>query len=92
MPCELMIFVIAFAPLFSKPFSKHVKVLPVGTILSSGSRAAGNALRIIELSSEKDLQNFRRVCNRTVRGSLWSGGESVTDFDDTIERCRGRKI
>ncbi len=47
MPCELMKFVIAFAPLFSKPVFEKVKVLIVGAILSPASRTVTNALRVM---------------------------------------------
>ncbi len=47
MPCELMNFVIAFAPLFSKPVFKRVEVLLTGAILSPVSRTVTNALRVM---------------------------------------------
>ncbi len=97
MPCELMNFVIAFAPLFSKPVFKRVKVLLTGAILTPCSRAVTNALRVMGLSQEKHFQNYHRVLNR----ALWSplagsrillnvlikafgtGGELLISFDDT---------
>ncbi len=47
MDCVLMKFVIAFAPLFSKPVFEKVKVLIVGAILSPASRTVTNALRVM---------------------------------------------
>lgn len=106
MPCELMNFVIAFAPLFSKPVFDHVKVLLIGAILSPHSRTVANALRVMGLSQEKHFQNYHRVLNRSVWSCLkcsrilldlliktfWVSGELVIGFDDTIERRWGKKI
>ncbi len=106
MPCELMNFVIAFAPLFSKPVFKRVKVLLTGAILSPVSRTVTNALRVMGLSREKHFENYHRVLNRDQWSSLQGSrillnllvktfglaGELVIGFDDTIERRRGEKI
>lgn len=106
MPCELMNFVIAFAPLFSKPTFNHVKVLLVGAILSPASRTVTNALRVMGLSREKHFQNYHRVLNRAewscLHGSrillsllikvFGSGDEIVIGFDDHLERRRGKRI
>ena len=106
MPCELMNFVIAFAPLFSKPVFKHVKVLLMGAILSPASRTVTNALRVMGLSGEKHFQTYHRVLNRASWSSLQASrillkllikslglsGEIVIGFDETIERRRGEQI
>ena len=106
MPCELMNFVIAFAPLFSKPVFDHVLVLLTGAILSPASRTVANALRVMGWSGEKHFQNYHRVLNRAVWCPLASsrillnllikafptGGELGIGFDDTIERRWGKKI
>ena len=106
MPCELLNFVIAFAPLFSQPVFARVKVLLTGAILSPVSRTVTNALRVMGLSQEKHFENYHRVLNRaqwsSLKGSqillhLWVktfglSGELVIGFDDTIERRRGEKI
>ena len=106
MDCVLMKFVIAFAPLFSKPVFKHVKVLVVGAILSPASRTVTNALRVMGLSQEKHFQTYHRVLNRASWSSLQASrillkllikafglaGEIVIGFDETIERRRGEKI
>jgi len=106
MPCELMNFVIAFAPLFSKPVFHRVKVLLTGAILSPASRTVANALRVMDLSQERNFQNYHRVLNRAAWSCLAGsrillnlllkafvgGGEIVIGFDDTIERRRGRQI
>lgn len=106
MSCALMNFVIAFAPLFSKPVFAHVKVLLTGAILSPGSRTVANALRVMGLSQEKHFQQFHRVLNRAVWSSLQGSrillglviktfhqsDELVIGLDDTIERRWGKKI
>lgn len=106
MPCVLMNFVIAFAPLFSKPVFARVKVLVTGAILSPGSRTVANVLRVMGLSGERNFQQFHRVLNRTVWSSLQcsrvllglliktfhKSGEVVIGFDETIERRWGKKI
>lgn len=106
MPCVLMNFVIAFAPLFSKPVFAHIKVLVVGAILSPGSRTVANILRVMGLSSQRNFQNYHRVLNRAVWSSLQcsrillgllikafaQSGELVIGFDETIERRWGKKI
>lgn len=106
MPSELMSFVIAFAPLFSKPVFQRVKVLLVGAILSPASRTVTNALRVMGLSQEKHFQNYHRVLNRAewscLNGSrillnllikvFGLGDEIVIGFDDHLERRRGKQI
>lgn len=106
MPCELLSFVIAFAPLFSKPVFERVKVLVAGAILSPFSRTVTNALRVMGLSQEKHFENYHRVFNRDQWSSLKASrillnllvktfglsGEVVIGFDETIERRRGEKI
>jgi len=106
MPCELLNFVIAFAPLFSKPVFKRVEFLLTGAILSPVSRTVTNALRVMGLSQEKHFENYHRVLNRDQWSSLKASrillnlliktfglaGELVIGFDDTIERRRGEKI
>lgn len=106
MPCELINFVIAFAPLFSKPVFNHVKVLLVGAILSPASRTVTNALRVMGLSQEKHFQNYHRVLNRAEWSCLTGSrillkllikffslkDEIIIGFDDTVERRRGKHI
>ncbi len=105
MPSKLMKFVIALAPLFSKPVFEKVKVLLVGAILTPASRTVTNALRVMGLSQEKHFQNYHRVLSRDqwscLRGSkilLWLlikafgiKNELVIGFDDHLERRRGRE-
>ena len=106
MPCELLNFVIAFAPLFSKPVLARVEVLVTGAILSPVSRTVTNALRVMGLSQEKHFENYHRVLNRDQWSSLQGSrillkllvktfglaGDLVIGFDDTLERRRGKRI
>jgi hypothetical protein len=102
----LMKFVIAFAPLFSKPVFERVKVLLTGAILSPASRTVTNALRVMGLSGEPHFQQFHRVLNRARWSCLigakillklliqvfGSKDQIVIGFDDHLERRRGKKI
>ena len=106
MDCVLMKFVIAFAPLFSKPIFERVKVLLAGAILTPASRTVTNALRVMGLSQEKYFQNYHRVLNRAQWSSLDGSrillklliktfgikDKLVIGFDDHLERRRGEKI
>jgi len=106
MPCELMNFVIAFAPLFSKPVFNRVKILLAGAILSPHTRTVANALRVMGLSDDRHFQNYHRVLNRVgwdclavsrvlvhlIVKSFGLSGEVVIGFDETIERRRGKQI
>ncbi|MEO6590380.1 MAG: transposase [Pyrinomonadaceae bacterium] len=106
MPSVLMKFVIAFAPLFSKPVFERVKVLLMGAILSPHSRTVTNALRVMGLSQDQHFQNYHRILSRAVwrslsgsrillkllTGAFVKGSELVIGFDDTVERRRGQKI
>lgn len=102
----LMKFVIAFAPLFSKPVFEKVKVLIVGAILSPASRTVTNALRVMGLSGEKNFLKYHRVLARDRWSSLLAGkillnwllkvfgstDEIIIGFDEHLERRRGRRI
>ncbi len=106
MDCVLMKFVIAFAPLFSKPVFQRVKVLVTGAILTPSSRTVTNALRVMGLSQEKHFQQFHRVLARASWSSLAGsrlllqllikafgvGNQLVIGFDEHLERRRGKKI
>lgn len=106
MTCELMKFVIAFAPLFSKPVFHRVKVLLQGAILAPASRTVTNALRVMGFSQEKHFQNYHRVLGRAEWSCLAGSkillnllikafglsDEIVIGFDDTVERRRGKQI
>jgi hypothetical protein len=106
LPAELMAFIVAFAPLFSKPVFEHVKLLLVGAILATGKRTVTACLRITGKGADKNFQTYHRVLNR----AQWSAVEAarvllgllvatfaptgtlVFGLDDTIERRRGEQI
>jgi hypothetical protein len=102
----LMKFVIAFAPLFSKPVFERVKVLLTGAILSPASRTVTNALRVMGRRGEEHFQNYHRVLNRAAWSGLHgsrillkllikafgAGDQIVIGFDDHLERRRGKQI
>jgi hypothetical protein len=105
-PCELMMIVIAFAPLFSKPVFRHLQVLIQGAILAPSSRTVASALRVMGKSEEKNFQNYHRVLNRAQWSCLSAAvillkllvkvfvpcGTILLGMDDTIERRRGEQI
>ncbi len=105
-PTEFVNLMMAFAPVFSKRVFQHVQVLVVGGILAIGKRTVTQALRVCGLSGEEHFQNYHRVLNRAVWGSLKASGlllglllrvfavsgPLVFGLDDTIERRRGAAI
>jgi hypothetical protein len=80
MPSELIKFVTAFAPLFSKPVFNRVKILLAGAILAPRTRTVSNALRVMGLSDDKHFQNYHRVLARTVE--LFGGVAHFGSSDD----------
>ncbi len=106
MPCELLVIVIAFAPLFSKPVFCHLQVLIQGAILAPSSRTVASALRVMGKSDEKNFQNYHRVLSRDEWSCLSAAsillkllvkvfvpfGTIIIGMDDTIERRRGEKF
>jgi len=105
-PCELLMIVIAFAPLFSKPVFQHVQVLVQGAILAPSSRTVASALRVMGKADGKNFQNYHRVLNRAEWSCLRAAaillkllvkvfvpcGSILIGMDDTIERRRGEQI
>jgi hypothetical protein len=95
-----------FAPLFSRPVWRQVRVLVVGALLCQGARTVTAVLRVMGLKGEKRFGKYHRVLSR----ARWSGlvgarmllGLLVTllppgwpllvGIDETIERRKGRKI
>lgn len=106
LPAELMTFIVAFAPLFSKPVFEHVKLLLVGAILATGKRTVTACLRITGKGADKNFQTYHRVLNRARWSALEAArvllgllvatfaptGALVFGLDDTIERRRGEQI
>ena len=106
LPAELMTFIVAFAPLFSKPVFENVKLLLVGAILATGKRTVTACLRITGKGADKNFQTYHRVLNRARWSALEAArvllgllvatfaptGALVFGLDDTIERRRGEQI
>jgi hypothetical protein len=106
LPAELLLLIVEFSPLFSKPVWEHAKVLLVGAILAPGKRTVTACLRVMGLSQERCFTNYHRVLNRARWSALEASrillqllvetfapqGELVLGLDDTIERRRGDQI
>jgi hypothetical protein len=106
LPKELIPWILAFAPLFSKPVWESALVLLVGAILAPGKRTVSAILRVMGMQHESHFQNYHRVLSR----ALWSSrqasrillqqlvkvfapdGVLVMGLDDTIERRWGKRI
>ena len=50
-----------FAPLFSQPVWRHVRVLVVGALLCQGARTVTAVLRVMGLKGEKRFEKYHRV-------------------------------
>jgi hypothetical protein len=96
-----------FAPVFSNPTWKKMKVLLIGFILAPAGRTVSSALRVMGLSFEAHFANYHRVLNRDrwsarqfsqillnllVQVFVAEGEPIVIGIDETIERRRGRRI
>lgn len=106
LPKELVPWIVAFAPLFSKPVWKWALVLLVGAILAPGKRTVSAILRVMGLEHELHFQNYHRVLSRAIwssRHASWillqqlvqvfvPKGPLVMGIDDTIERRWGKRI
>ena len=95
-----------FAPVFSRPIWKRVRVLLAGAILSPGRRTVAQALRVVGLAEERHFPSYHRVLSR----ARWSAREAarillrllvrrfvpegplVFGLDDTVERRWGPQI
>jgi DDE superfamily endonuclease len=92
-----------FAPVFSKPVCRRVKVFITRAILASGRGIATASLRVRGFSTGHHFQSYHRVLNRAVWWPLTAGrlllrrlvaifvpwGTVVLGLDDTTERRRG---
>jgi hypothetical protein len=106
LPITFISVIAVFAPVFSEPVWRHVKVLITGAILAPGRRTVTAALRVMGLSTELHFQRYHRVLNRAVWSPLTASrlllrllvavfvprGVVVFGLDDTIERRRGDHI
>jgi hypothetical protein len=106
LPAELLPFIVAFQPLFSKSVWNNAQTLLAGALLAIGKRTVTACLRVMGQSDDKHFQNYHRVLNRARWSALAASrllrrlliatfaptGELVFGLDDTIERRRGEKI
>jgi DDE superfamily endonuclease len=106
LPKELIPWIVAFAPLFSKPVWKSALVMLVGAIVAPGKRTVSAILRAMGLEHESHFQNYHRVLSRAVWSSSQASrillqqlvtvfaptGVLVMGIDDTIERRWGKCI
>jgi hypothetical protein len=95
-----------FAPLFSQPVWRHVRVLVVGALLCQGARTVTAVLRVMGLKGEKGFGKYHRVLSRAHWSGLVGarillgllvallppGWPILVGIDETIERRKGRKI
>lgn len=106
LPKELVPWIVAFAPLFSKPVWQSALVLLLGAILAPGKRTVSAILRVMGLEHEPHFQNYHRVLSRAIWSSRHASqillhqlvqvfvpkGPLVMGIDDTIERRWGKRI
>lgn len=106
LPKDLIPWILAFAPLFSKPVWESAIVLLVGAIVAPGKRTVSAILRVMGMQDEPHFQNYHRVLSRATWSSRQASrillqqlvnvfvpsGVLVMGIDDTIERRWGRHI
>ena len=106
LPNQIIAFLAAFAPLFTRPSFQKVRLLVAGAILAPGKRTVTACLRAIGLAEEVHFQNYHRLLNRARWSSrkaagillgllvdtLAPEGELVMGIDETLERRKGDKI
>lgn len=106
LPKALIPWILAFAPLFSKPVWQSALVLLVGAIVAPGKRTVSAILRVMGMQDEPHFQNYHRVLNRAIWSSRQASrillqqlvnvfvpsGDLVMGIDDTIERRWGKHI
>ena len=61
LPKELMPWIVAFAPLFSKPVWESALVLLVGAIVAPGKRTVSAILQVMGMQQEPHFQNYPRL-------------------------------
>ncbi len=106
LPKELIAWILAFAPLFSKPVWESAIVLLVGALVAPGKRSVSAILRVMGRQDEAHYQNYHRVLSRAIWSSRQASqillqqlvkafipsGVLVMGMDDTIERRWGKRI
>jgi hypothetical protein len=106
LPASILLVILAFAPLFTRPTGEHLQVLLTGTLLCQGPRTVTAALRVMGLGQEKRFEQYHRILNR----ARWSGlhgaqillgqliklipssGPIIIAIDETLERRKGERI
>lgn len=106
LPTMILPLLANFAHVFTKPTWNYVKILLIGTILSSGKRTVTSALQAMRLSKEKNFSKYHRILN----GAKWDRGQLskillglllpliptncpiLIAMDETIERRKGKEI
>jgi hypothetical protein len=106
LPDAIMAYLVAFAPLFTRPTWRHVPLLVAGAILAPGRRMVSSILRVTGHSEDGAFSTYHRVLNRAVWSSLGASrillgllivafapeGPLVLGIDETLERRRGQTI
>ncbi|HEY9626445.1 MAG TPA: hypothetical protein V6C84_04020 [Coleofasciculaceae cyanobacterium] len=64
LPEELILWILAFAPLFSKPVWESVLVLLVGVIVAPGKRTVSTILWRMGMQHEPQFQNDTNASQR----------------------------
>ena len=106
LPTSILLVILPFAPLFTRPTWEHLQVLLTGTLLCQGPRTVAAALRVMGLGQEKRFEQYHRVLNR----ARWSGLHGaqillgrliklippswlvIIAIDETLERRKGERI
>jgi hypothetical protein len=106
LPASILLVILPFAPLFTRPTWEHLQVLLTGTLLCQGPRTVAAALRVMGLGQEKRFEQYHRVLNR----ARWSGLRAaqillgrlikllppswpiIIAIDETLERRKGKCI
>lgn len=106
LPNQIIAFLAAFAPLFTRPSFQKARLLVIAAILAPGKRTVTACLRVLGLADEVHFQNYHRLLNR----ARWSSrkaagillgllvdtfaaeGPLILGIDETLERRKGDKI
>lgn len=106
LPESIIAILAPYVSLFTKPVFRHVRILLVGAILTTGRHTVANALRMMGLAHTRRFGNFHRVLSRAKWSSRRAAkvllnllidafvpdGELLVGLDETLERRRGEKI
>ena len=106
LPDAIMVYLLPFAPLFTRRTWRHVPLLVVGAILAPGRRMVTSILRVMGHGDDAAFSTYHRVLNRAVWSSLGASrillglliaafvpeGPLVLGIDETLERRRGKMI